>query len=557
MNTRSRLRGRMRRVAAPVAAAALMGAVLTGSDAASGVTASTVAVIASSTSVQTAPASALEAAPVTARGGSVTLVLLVASDGPTTGGQSVSSVTGCGLAWTPVKRANASLGVSEAWSANAPAGISSCAPRATLTKGGYQGTTALIAVRGGVIGTSAAASARSGAARAPLTLPAGSIAFGVGNDWDRATVRTLLPRQQSIRHYLSSLDDAMWTQRLAGTSNAGTVTIGTSAPTNHQWNFVAVAVAPASAVAPAPAPTVTATRTPTSTPMATATSTATPTATPTPTRTAAPTPTRTVTPTPTPTRTSSSTATAVGSTPVSTSKPGASNTGVPAGVTLTPSGSLDITTANQVISGLDISGAVTVDAPGVVIKSSRIHGTDSNGIDVRSGNLTIYDSEIYGFENAIAYSDWKAVRVNIHSTYGDGVKLGSNVTLQDSWIHDLIPAAGAHSDGGQMQDGIRNLVVQHNVIDVSSAPTANSALFLAPDFGPSTDGPVTIDSNWLDGGNYTLFCVDGNNGQYIVKNITITNNKFGRGAKYGSADVNVPITESGNDWADTGAGLTL
>ncbi len=242
---------------------------------------------------------------------------------------------------------------------------------------------------------------------------------------------------------------------------------------------------------------------------------------------------------------------------VSTGMPGAGSTGVPAGTSLSPSGGIVVTQANTVIDGMDVSGSITVRASGVVIKNSRIHGTGSYGVYTQSGSVTIYDSEIYGFENAIGFDNWTAVRVNIHGTYGDGVKLGSNVTLQDSWIHDLTPAAGAHSDGGQMQSGVTNLVVRNNVIDLASTPNANAALFLAPDLGPSTAGPVTIEGNWLDGGNYTLFCVDGNNGQYLVGNMKFLGNKFGRHSSYGPSRVNVPITQSGNVWADTGAALSL
>ena len=74
------------------------------------------------------------------------------------------------------------------------------------------------------------------------------------------------------------------------------------------------------------------------------------------------------------------------------------------------------------------------------------------------------------------------------------------------------------------------MVVRNNVINmVSGREVGNAALFIAPDLGPSSPGPVTITGNWLDGGNYTLFCVDGNNGQYFVDNITITDNRFGSG----------------------------
>lgn len=209
----------------------------------------------------------------------------------------------------------------------------------------------------------------------------------------------------------------------------------------------------------------------------------------------------------------------------------------------------------------DISGPVTVEASGVVIKNSRIHGNSSDdyGVYVRSGSVQIVDSEIYGFANGIGFNNWTAIRVNLHGVTDDGVKLGSNVRLQDSWIHDMTPGAGAHADGGQMQNGVTNLVVTHNNIDMAgtSGELGNAALFLAPDLGPSSAGPVTVTNNWLAGGNYTLYCVDGNNGQYFVKNITITGNRFAREFRYGPATVNVPITQSGNVWDDTGAPLKL
>ncbi|WP_448631447.1 hypothetical protein [Cellulomonas soli] len=145
----------------------------------------------------------------------------------------------------------------------------------------------------------------------------------------------------------------------------------------------------------------------------------------------------------------------------------------------------------------------------------------------------------------------------MHSNTGDGVKFGSDVVLQDSWIHDLKPGAGAHADGGQVQYGVVNLVIRHNVIDLSTTSSANAALFIAPDLGGSTNGPVTVDNNYLAGGNYTVFCVDGNNGQYFIGNISFTNNTFGRGAAYGPVRVNVPVTWTNNTWADNGSAITL
>jgi hypothetical protein len=229
---------------------------------------------------------------------------------------------------------------------------------------------------------------------------------------------------------------------------------------------------------------------------------------------------------------------------------------VPAGTTLSASGGLTVTAANTVIDGKDISGQVIVKASNVVIKNSKIHGSGSGtGVQVVSGNVTISDSEIYGFENGIGFDNWAAYRVNVHSTTGDGVKLGSSTTLQDSWIHDLTPAAGAHSDGMQVQSGVTNLVVRHNVVDLGSTPNANSALFMAPDLGPSSVGPALFEGNYFNGGNFVVFCVDGNNGQYFIQNITFKDNTFGRQFQYGPKNINVPVTWTNNTWADTGAQL--
>ena len=80
------------------------------------------------------------------------------------------------------------------------------------------------------------------------------------------------------------------------------------------------------------------------------------------------------------------------------------------------------------------------------------------------------------------------------------------------------------------------------------ARIGNSALFLAPDLGPSSNGPLTIQGNVLGGGNYALFCVDGNNGRYYEKHITISYNRFIRDSKYGPFMVNVPVTATHNIW---------
>ena len=93
-------------------------------------------------------------------------------------------------------------------------------------------------------------------------------------------------------------------------------------------------------------------------------------------------------------------------------------------------------------------------------------------------------------------------------------------------------------------------MVRHNTIDLATTPNANAALFIAPDLGPSSPGPLLIENNYLNGGNFTVYIVDGNNGQYFLGNITLRNNTFGRGAKYGATRINVPVTMTNNTYTD-------
>jgi hypothetical protein len=66
-----------------------------------------------------------------------------------------------------------------------------------------------------------------------------------------------------------------------------------------------------------------------------------------------------------------------------------------------------------------------------------------------------------------------------------------------------------------------------------------------------------VSGNWLAGGNFTVAVLDGNNGQYFVKDIRVTNNRFVSPGQYGYSNVNVPITQSGNVIDSSGAAYTL
>lgn len=235
--------------------------------------------------------------------------------------------------------------------------------------------------------------------------------------------------------------------------------------------------------------------------------------------------------------------------------PDASCTGVATGSTLIPyNGVLTVTHDNTILNNLDVAGSIIVAAHNVTIVNSKIHDATPSIQTNSGGDVVVRNTEFYNADNAaILYNNWKAYNLNIHNMLGDGVKLGQNVDLEDSYIHDFSPANGAHSDGGQLQGGESNVVVRHNNIDGLGG---NSALFFAPDLGPNGTGPITIDKNLLGGGGFTLAIVDGNNGQYHQSGYTVTNNHFLRNATYGPLHINEPLANfdlwSGNVWNDTG-----
>jgi hypothetical protein len=180
------------------------------------------------------------------------LVAFVASDGPS--GQT-ATVSGGGLTWSLVRRANTRPGTGEIWKATAPGSASGVTVTSTQSRTGYDQSLTVIAFAGASgVGASSAAGAATGAPRTTLTTTVGgSWVFGTGNDWDGATARTL-GSGQTMRHQWvdTSPGDTFWAQsQTASTPNAGTiVAIDDTAPTNHQWNLAAVEVLPGSQTPP-------------------------------------------------------------------------------------------------------------------------------------------------------------------------------------------------------------------------------------------------------------------------------------------------------------------
>jgi hypothetical protein len=210
--------------------------------------------------------------------------------------------------------------------------------------------------------------------------------------------------------------------------------------------------------------------------------------------------------------------------------PNASNTGVPPGTTLSPSGSMTISTAGTVVDARDIKGCVTVNAPNVTIRNSRVTCDGSGAIWSRSTGLTVEDSTVQCGnkvgQTAITPANYTVRRVDA-SRCENILWAGGNVLIEDSYIHDPIPCCipgDPHTDSVQVPAGGNNITIRHNRIYggyLSQSNFGNSAITTGASPGAGNTN-LTITNNLLAGGGFTVYCPD------VSSSFTFTNNRFSR-----------------------------
>lgn len=315
-----------------------------------------------------------------------------------------------------------------------------------------------------------------------------------------------------------------------------------------------------------PATTATTTPPPSSQPSAAASANPSPTVTPSTGPTALPTrqPSPSSTPKPTSTRPATTPTTASAAPAPPTGFPSATSTGVPAGVALSPyTGPATITTPGTVIDSKVITTPLVIaaGADNVTIRNSivRTQGFFLVLNDQGATNLQIVDSELDGQKDvsndaAVGGYNYTLTRVNVHGT-GDGLKLGDNVTVQNSYIHDLATTADSHNDGMQSL-GSDNVRITHNSIVIGKGST--SAIMLSTGSADSMRN-ILIDGNLLGGGAYTVYggYLAGTDDLSKVSGIVISNNRFttsvyANGGVYGPLTSDDPpaVSVQGNVWND-------
>ena len=235
--------------------------------------------------------------------------------------------------------------------------------------------------------------------------------------------------------------------------------------------------------------------------------------------------------------------------------PDATTTGVPTGTTLTPSsGMLTTTTNGQVIDALDITGGITVIHDNVTITNTKVFVSGFfRGILHTSGtNLVVTDCEISNASadgiNSTSGASATFTRCHVHDC-DDNMKIGSNVSLFDSYLHDYRVTANSHNDGLQIPSG-SNIIVSGNRID-GQFQDQTSAIIIKSDFGEIDN--VQILNNRLSGGSYTLY-IRGGNGGGTPTNVTVTGNTFElNSAAFGAFSYDTPTAShiwNTNVWSD-------
>ncbi len=221
---------------------------------------------------------------------------------------------------------------------------------------------------------------------------------------------------------------------------------------------------------------------------------------------------------PPPVRAAAATCLTVG--PYRAPEPGSA--GLPSGLTLCPSGPVTVAEPGTVLDGWDVRGGIVVEAPGVVVRRSRITGDGTTPYGVRTageGTVRVEDTTLTGDfpDAAIGDARWTAERIEITGVTHDGALLGPGTRLRNSVVRSFTPAPGAEADALVLAGD--DVTVEDNRVE--PGPGAGSAVRVVA----ARDGSAVVRGNVLGGGRYTVHEDAGG-----PSGLRITDNRFRRDA---------------------------
>lgn len=189
-----------------------------------------------------------------------------------------------------------------------------------------------------------------------------------------------------------------------------------------------------------------------------------------------------------------------------TDYPSPGSTGVPAGTNLTViSGNYTAKTPGQVIDAKHITGALIIEADGVIVKRSQIDDSVINDTTGTAKRFSISDSLVGPAKcgtptwtpNGIGMARYTATRVHVRG-HEDGFRAsGPDVTIRDSYFKACTTSSDAHADGIQDYPAAQRLVLDHNTFDMAHLSSGYTAPVFVYSTGTDT---VRITDNLAAGG---------------------------------------------------------
>ncbi len=254
--------------------------------------------------------------------------------------------------------------------------------------------------------------------------------------------------------------------------------------------------------------------------------------------------------------------------------PDSTNTGVPAGTSLTArSEEISVNTPGTTIKDIALDGTINVEANNTTIEDANItvDGTQTcgescggRGIWIKPGitgtviqNVACHGGALSGL-NVTQYcvmSNDSDTTIKQLYAYNCTECLAGPMNLSNSFIDEsgaTIPQE--HYEDLYYGGGAGPLIVNHNTMLNQQGQTA--VVFASVDFGNQTT--LTITNNLMAGGGYMIYGGGSGSGGKVVGPVTITGNRFSRefypnGGSYGvAAYMNEAVTSwSGNVWDET------
>lgn len=234
-------------------------------------------------------------------------------------------------------------------------------------------------------------------------------------------------------------------------------------------------------------------------------------------------------------------------------------------------GDLVIRTAGKVVDGLEVHGRVSVQAPNVTIRNTRVivptgsetagisnnnssgHGMLVRNVEVRAASAAPGVNGVVGHDFTLEGSEIHHVTDQVHIT-------GSNVTVRNNWFHDNYHfESDPYQGGGASHDDSIQIIGGGNITIANNRFTGayNAGVQITQSIR-DVNG-VTIRDNLLGGGGCTVNIAE--KGRGPVQGVVIRDNRFLSDQRIDGCAIIRPtstkVSHSGNVWDDTGRAVSI